>query len=70
MFNSVLSIVSLFTTKEVAIEDAAPPVERRQPEYGVRLAVLCTDLYEAMEQGRWKDVEYLRKQIEALMAGK
>jgi hypothetical protein len=46
-------------------------VERRQPEnYGVRLAVLCTDLYEAMEQGRWKDVEYLRKQIEALMAGK
>jgi len=67
MFNAVLSIVSRFTTKEVA-PVAAPVVERRKPEnYGVRLAVLCTDLHQAMVENRWKDVETLRKQIDVLL---
>ncbi|AXF51257.1 hypothetical protein WELLINGTON_127 [Erwinia phage Wellington] len=66
MFNAVLSIVSRFTTKEV-VEVAAPVVEPRPENFGVRLAVLCTDLHQAMADNRWKDVEVLRKQIDALL---
>lgn len=67
MFNAVLSIVSRFTTKEVVEEVAAPIVEPRQVNFGVRLAVLCTDLHEAMQAGKWSEVEYYRKEIDKLM---
>jgi len=66
MFNAVLSIVSRFTTKEV-VQVAAPAVEPRPENFGVRLAILCTDLHQAMVENRWKDVENLRKQMDALM---
>ncbi|QXO09551.1 hypothetical protein pEaSNUABM11_00127 [Erwinia phage pEa_SNUABM_11] len=66
MFNSVLSIVSLFTFKAEAQEAPAPAKETRH-DYGVRLAVLCTDLHEALAAGRMSEVEYLRKEIDKLM---
>jgi len=66
MFNAVLSIVNLFSAKEEAVIPA-PSVEPREVNYGVRLAVLCTDLHEAMQANNHKLVDDLHKQIRELM---